>query len=98
MVLTPEGKLSQYYYGIEYSAKDLRLGLVEASANKIGTAVDQLLLYCFHYDPATGTYGARILNMVRLGGVLTVIGIIVLLLLLRRRSSTNIPVSAGGTV
>src|SRR5215471_4132409 len=49
MVLTPEGKLAQYYYGIEYSAKDLRLGLVEASANKIGTTVDQLLLYCYHY-------------------------------------------------
>lgn len=98
MVLTPEGKLSQYYYGIEYSAKDLRLGLVEASANKIGTAVDQLLLYCFHYDPATGTYGAAILNIVRLAGVLTVAGIILLILLLRRRSAAPVPVSAGGAV
>jgi protein SCO1/2 len=96
MVVTPEGKLSQYYYGIEYSAKDLRLGLVEASANKIGTAVDQLLLYCYHYDPATGTYGARILNVVRLAGVLTVVGIVLLLLLLRRRSTMRVPVSAGG--
>lgn len=98
MVLTPEGKLSQYYYGIEYSAKDLRLGLVEASANKIGTPVDQLFLYCFHYDPATGTYGARILNIVRLGGVLTIVGIVLLLLLLRRRGAAHTPVSAGGAI
>jgi protein SCO1 len=98
MVLTPEGKLSQYYYGIEYSAKDLRLGLVEASANKIGTTVDQLLLYCFHYDPATGTYGAAILNIVRLAGILTVVGIALLLFLLRRRSAAPVPVSAGGAV
>lgn len=96
MVLTPEGKLSQYYYGIEYSARDLRLGLVEASNNKIGTPVDQLLLYCFHYDPATGTYGAAILNIVRLAGLLTVAGIILLLLLLRRRGAAHIPASAGG--
>ena len=96
MVLTPEGKLSQYYYGIEYSAKDLRLGLVQASDNKIGTTVDQLLLYCYHYDPATGTYQARVLNIVRLGGVLTVVGIVVLLLLLRRRGSANVTVPAGG--
>src|SRR5215813_8892326 len=58
MLATPEGRLAQYYYGIEYSAKDLRLGLVEASANKIGSPVDQLLLYCYHYDPATGSYQA----------------------------------------
>ena len=85
MVLTPEGKLAQYYYGIEYSAKDLRLGLVEASANKIGTTVDQLLLYCYHYDPATGKYGAVVMNMMRIGGLATVAAIILMLLLLRRR-------------
>ena len=98
MVATPEGKLSQYYYGIEYSARDLRLGLVEASSNKIGTPVDQLLLYCYHYDPATGTYGARIMNIVRLAGVLTLVGIVLLLLLLRRRGNAAMPVSAGGVV
>jgi protein SCO1/2 len=86
MVATPEGKLSQYYYGIEYSAKDLRLGLIEASANKIGTVVDQLMLYCFHYDPATGKYGAVVMNMVRLGGAITVVGIVGMLLFLRRRN------------
>ena len=98
MVLTPEGKLAQYYYGIEYSAKDLRLGLVEASANKIGTPVDQLLLYCYHYDPATGKYGAVVMNMVRLGGILTIVAIIILLLALRRRGAARMPLSAGGAV
>jgi protein SCO1/2 len=96
MVLTPEGKLAQYYYGIEYSPKDLRLGLVEASANKIGTPVDQLLLYCYHYDPATGKYGAVVMNMIRLGGIVTVVGIAGLLLLLRRRAAALLRLRAGG--
>jgi protein SCO1 len=96
MVLTPEGRLAQYYYGIEYSAKDLRLGLVEASANKIGTPVDQLLLYCYHYDPATGKYGAVVMNMIRLGGIVTVVAIVGLLLVLRRRSGTRTRLRAGG--
>jgi protein SCO1/2 len=97
MVLTPEGKLAQYYYGIEYSPRDLRLGLVEASANKIGTPVDQLLLYCYHYDPVTGTYGAAVLKMVRLGGLLTVLGIIILLFALRWRNAAHVNLPAGGT-
>ena len=96
MVLTPEGKLAQYYYGIEYSPKDLRLGLVDASANKIGTTVDQLLLYCYHYDPATGKYGAAVMNMVRLGGLLTIAGIIILLLVLRRRGAAQMRLRVGG--
>ena len=98
MVLTPEGKLAQYYYGIEYSAKDLRLGLVEASANKIGTPVDQLLLYCYHYDPATGRYGAVVMNMIRLGGIVTVVAIAGLLLILRRRSAARMSLRTGGNV
>ena len=85
MVATPQGKLSRYYYGIDYSARDLRLGLIESAQNKIGSPVDQLLLYCYHYDPATGKYGAVVMNMVRLGGAVTVIGILAMLLLLRRR-------------
>jgi len=71
MVVTPEGKLAQYFYGIEYSPKDLRLSLIEASKNKIGTPVDQVLLYCFHYDPSTGHYSAVVMNIVRLAGALT---------------------------
>jgi protein SCO1/2 len=75
MVLTPQGKISRYFYGIQFPSRDLRLGLVEASANKIGSPTDQVLLYCFHYDPAAGKYSARILNLVRAGGVLTVIAV-----------------------
>ena len=72
VVVTPEGKLAQYFYGIEYAPKDLRLALVEASRNKIGNVVDAVMLYCFHYDPASGRYSAQILNVVRLAGLLTV--------------------------
>ena len=68
MLATPEGRLSRYFYGIEYSPRDVRLGLVEASQNKIGNPVDQLLLFCFHYDPATGKYGAVAMNIVRVAG------------------------------
>jgi protein SCO1/2 len=75
VVLTPSGKVSRYFYDINYSARDLRLGMVEASANKIGSPVDQVLLFCFHYDPTEGKYGPVIMNFVRLGGVLTMIGI-----------------------
>jgi protein SCO1 len=71
MVVTPEGKLAQYFYGIEYPPNDLRLALVQASQNKIGNLADVLLLYCFHYDPKTGRYSATVLNIVRLGGLLT---------------------------
>jgi protein SCO1/2 len=70
-LLTPNGKVAQYYYGIEYSPKDMRLGMIEASNEKIGTITDQILLYCYHYDPTTGKYGAAILNVVRAGAVLT---------------------------
>ena len=73
LLITPEGRIAQYYYGVEYSAKDLRLGIVEASKNKIGSLADQVLLYCYHYDPRTGRYGATITNIVRLAGVATVI-------------------------
>jgi protein SCO1 len=94
MVLTPEGKLSRYFYGIEYFPRDLRLGLVEASDNKIGSAVDQLLLYCYHYDPATGHYGPVVMNIMRLGGVLTVLGIGALILILKRRSGKGVGAKA----
>ena len=68
MLLTPEGHLSRYFYGVEFAPRDLRLGLVEASHNVIGTAADEALLFCFHYDPATGKYGAVVMNMVRFAG------------------------------
>lgn len=95
MLATAEGKLSRYYYGIEYPARDLRLGLIETSQNKIGSPVDQLLLYCYHYDPATGKYGAVIMNIMRLAGGFTIVGIAALLLLLRPRKKTDIAVATA---
>jgi len=102
MLATSEGKLSRYYYGIEYPARDLRLGLIETSQNKIGSPVDQLLLYCYHYDPATGKYGAVVMNIMRIAGVITMIGIAALLLLLKARNTTvtlpktNVPTPKTG--
>jgi protein SCO1/2 len=75
VVLTPAGKISRYFYDVHYSGRDLRLGLVEASQNRIGTAVDQVLLFCFHYDPTAGRYGPAVMNFVRAGGVVTVIAL-----------------------
>jgi len=76
MLTTPQGKLSRYFYGIEYAPRDLRLGLIESSQNKIGSPAEQLLLYCYHYDPATGKYGLAIMRVMRIAGVLTILGII----------------------
>jgi protein SCO1/2 len=85
MIATPQGRLSKYFYGVEYSPRDLRLGLVEASENKIGNPVDALLLFCFHYDPATGKYGAVAMNMIRFAGAaFTLIGGTFLLIMFRR--------------
>ena len=72
MVLTPEGKISHYFYGIDFSARDLRLALVEAARKKIGTVVDQFLLLCYHYDPSTGKYGFAVMNALKIGGFITV--------------------------
>lgn len=96
MVATPQGKLSRYFYGIDYPARDLRLGLIESSENKIGSPVDQLLLYCYHYDPATGKYGAVVMRVMRIAGVLTVLGILAMLLLLKARHPMRMSPKAGG--
>jgi len=93
MVATPHGKLSRYFYGIDYSARDLRLGLIESSADKIGSPVDQLLLYCYHYDPATGKYGAAVMRVMRVAGVITLLGILAMLFFLKPR---NRDVVTGG--
>ncbi|MEZ5422305.1 MAG: SCO family protein [Pyrinomonadaceae bacterium] len=71
MITTPEGKLSRYMYGIDYSPKDLKFGLMDSSQNKIGGVAQQLLLYCYHYDPATGKYGLAIMRTLRVAGVIT---------------------------
>jgi len=75
LVLTPEGKVSRYLFGVEYSPKDLRFALIDAAGGRIGNPVDQLLLYCYQYDPMTGRYSARILNLLRVLGALTVLGL-----------------------
>jgi protein SCO1/2 len=84
-VATAEGVLSRYFYGIEYAPRDLRLALVEASQGKIGTPVDQILLYCYHYDPKAGKYSAAVMNIVRLGGVLAVLILTAFLTVMWRR-------------
>jgi protein SCO1/2 len=91
-VTTPPGRLARYFYGVEYAPRDLRLGLIEAADNKIGSPVDQLMLYCFHYDPATGKYGAAVMNIMRVAGVITLFSILVLLFALRRRSAKPVGV------
>jgi protein SCO1/2 len=73
ILVTPQGRVAQYYYGIEYAPRDMRLGIIEASEEKIGNVVDQVLLYCFHYDPMTGKYGAVAMRVMRIAGVLTVL-------------------------
>jgi protein SCO1 len=88
-VITPEGRIARYFYGIEYKPRDFRLGLVEASANKIGTPADQVLLFCYHYDPTTGKYGMAITQVTRALGTATVLllGGFVFIMLRRERHS-----------
>lgn len=74
-IITPEGRIAQYYMGVEYSPKDLRLGLVEASAHKIGTPVDAILTYCYHYDPSLNRHSLVVARVVQLGGILTVLAL-----------------------
>jgi protein SCO1/2 len=84
-VITPEGKISRYFYGIEYKPRDFRLGLVEASANKIGSAADQVLLFCYHYDPMTGKYGMPIKRVTQVLGTATALGLFGFVFIMLRR-------------
>jgi protein SCO1 len=85
LLLTPDGRISRYFYGVEYPSRDVRLGLVDASAGKIGTPIDHLLLYCFEYDPSTARYSATILRIVRLGGIATILVLVAGFVIFRRR-------------
>ncbi len=89
-LITADGRISKYFYGIDYAPKDLKLGLMEATEGKIGSPADKLYLYCFHYDPATGKYGLEILKVMRLTAVATVLGLVgmILFFLWRGRSKT----------
>jgi protein SCO1/2 len=90
LVVTPDGRLSRYFYGIEYSPKELRLALVESGEGKVGSKIDELLLYCFHYDPESGRYGVVVMNLIRLAGVITVALMAGFILLMRRRDSRTL--------
>jgi protein SCO1/2 len=85
VLLTPQGKISRYFYDLAYAPRDLRLGLVEASANEIGSPVDQFLLRCYHYDPLSGRYTPAIMDLVRLSFIATVLGIGAAVFLMIRR-------------
>jgi protein SCO1/2 len=85
MLLTPDGRISRYFYGVEYPARDIRLGLVDASAGKIATPIDRALLFCYQYDPTSARYSTSILKIIRLGGVLTMLALVAGILIFRRR-------------
>lgn len=89
MVATPEGKLSHYFYGIDYAPRDLKFGIMEAAESKVGNPADQLLLYCFHYDPSTGKYGFAVLNVIRMAAVATLLGLGGMLFVFWRRGSSK---------
>jgi protein SCO1 len=84
MILTPNATLARYFFGINYDPTDIRLSLVEASANKIATPTDRLLLFCYHYDPTTGKYGLAVANTLRISGIMTVLALGALITLLWR--------------
>ena len=86
MIATPEGKLSRYFYGIDYSPKDVKFGIMESADSHIGNAAEQLLLYCYHYDPATGKYGLAILSVMRVVSVLMLLGMGAMGLMFWRRN------------
>jgi protein SCO1/2 len=93
MVVTPDAKLARYFYGVEYSARDLRFGLVEASQGKIGSKVEQILLYCFHYDPKTGKYSVAVMRIIRAAGLLTILAIAGFWFVMYRQSRTGFSLS-----
>lgn len=90
LILTPRGRIARYFYGIHYSPRDVRLGLIEASENRIGAPSDQVLLFCFHYDPTAGKYSAAVLRLVRVGGVFTVLALGAFVALTRRAKRDRI--------
>ncbi len=98
-VLTPEGRVSKYLFGIEFAPRDLRLSLVEAGGGKVGTVIDQALLFCYHYDPESGKYGFVIMNVVRFGAALTVVALAgsIVFALRRERRQRRPAVAATGT-
>jgi protein SCO1/2 len=98
MVLTPDGRIARYFYGVQYPARDVRLGLVEASQGKIGALTDQALLYCYQYDPMTGKYGLVVMNVLRAAGGMTVLALGIFMLVMFRRDRHAVSPSRGAKV
>jgi len=92
VVATPEGRLARYFFGIEYAPRDLKFALIESSAGRIGSAIDKLVLYCYHYDPVTGSYGFMAMNTVRAGGAITLLALVGFIVVALRRDATQRPV------
>lgn len=91
MILTPSGRVDRYFYGIDYPSRDVRLGLVEASNERLGTATDHVLLYCFHYDPATGRYAVTVMNLLRLAALITLGSLGTFMIVMFRRDLRQSP-------
>ena len=85
LLLTPDGRISRYFFGVDYPPSHVRLGLVDASAGKIGIPVDHILLFCYQYDPTKGLYSATILSVIRMGGVITLLCMAIGFVIFRRR-------------
>ncbi|MGH9723345.1 MAG: SCO family protein [Bryobacteraceae bacterium] len=85
LIATAEGRIARYLYGVEYAPRDVRLGIVEASAGRIGSPIDQLMLFCYHYDPATGKYTTVVMNIVRAAAAITVLGLVTMIAVFLRR-------------
>ena len=90
MIATPDGKISRYLYGIDYAPKDLKFAVMESAEARVGSPVEQLMLYCYHYDPSTGKYGLSVLRVMRIGGVATLLGIGVMLFVFWRRNKNKL--------
>jgi protein SCO1/2 len=90
MVVTPEGKMSRYFYGIDYAPKDIKFGIMDSAQEKVGSPAEQLLLYCYHYDPASGKYGLSILRVMRLAGVATLLGMGAMAFVFWRRNKNKV--------
>ncbi len=97
LVLTPDGKIARYFFGLQYPPRELRLAMVEAADEKIGSLADKLLLFCFRWNPSTGRYSAVTLNIVRLGGALTLAAILLMVVFLSRRGRKHNQPSLGTT-
>lgn len=94
-LLTPKGIIARYFYGIEFAPRDIRFGVIEASEERIGSPIDDVLLLCYHYDPTTGKYGATAIGMVRIGAVATVLAFLTFLFVSLRRERSAVHAAAG---